>query len=133
MLKIKSLLIYPVFISAIVLLFWVYLFITGAVTLSGVPASIIFNFLQDPPAITAFLTQDKQMLHDRLKQLNVETAIKAYYRPQISDEIELDRYIHQLFYDQTGYVGKKYRLTPDKKLVLTESGLEILQQELTRD
>jgi hypothetical protein len=78
--------------------------------IGGVPSSIILTFLQDQPALTAYFQNNKQALHDRLEELEIEEQIKAYYRPQIPDEAELDQYIHQVFYDRTGYVGEDYQV-----------------------
>ncbi len=39
------------------------------------------------------------------------------YRDQISDENELDRYIHQIFYENTGYVGQAYKVNSQGQLV----------------
>jgi hypothetical protein len=86
-------------------------------TYKGVPLSIILRFLQDPIARQAYFDGDKVGLHRRLDDMNVEAEIKAFYRPQIEDEQELDRYIHQLLYDDTGYVGNDYRLGEQGKLV----------------
>jgi hypothetical protein len=79
-----------------------------SLTFRKVPVSIIFKALQDPTALKALLQKRKKMLHDRLSALGVEEDIKNYYRPKIRDEIELDRYIHQIFYDNTGYIGIGY-------------------------
>lgn len=56
------------------------------------------------------------MLHNRLSALGIEEDIKAYYRPKIQNEIALDRYIHQIFYDNTGYVGTGYFVDSAGKL-----------------
>ncbi|MBD3886719.1 hypothetical protein IFO70_34250 [Phormidium tenue FACHB-886] len=74
----------------------------------GVPCSIIVDFLQDRTARRAYFRQDSKALHDRLCSLGIEERIKDFYRPQIFDEVELDRYIHQLLYEPTGYVGRDY-------------------------
>lgn len=112
--------------SAIV---WLSLFLTETITIGGIPASVLGQFLQDPAAITAWIERDRQTLHDRLKDLNVEENIKSYYRSEIPNEVELDWYIHQLFYDWTGYVGENYEVTPQGKLVLKKIATEKLQHE----
>ena len=99
------------------LLVW---FFSGQMVIGGVPSSIILRFVEDDVARTAYIAGDRQRIHDRLGELGVEDAIKAYYRPQISDEAELDRYIHQLLYNQTGYVGTAYELGTDNQLVLKQ-------------
>lgn len=109
---------------------WLCLFLAGAFTLGGVPASVFTKFIQDPVAITAFVNRDRPRLHDRLQELEIEKMMKNYYRPQISDEIALDWYIHQIFYDWTGYVGNNYYVNAQDKLVLGEEGAKRLQQEL---
>ncbi len=96
----------------------VLLFLTGQLVIGGVPSSIVITFLQDDLARNAYITGDRQALHDRLDNLGIETQIKAYYRPKIQDEQELDLYIHQILYDRTGYIGEAYQVGSDKKLVL---------------
>jgi hypothetical protein len=104
---------------------WPYIFFGGAaisllvaglglwiayptLTYKGVPVRIVVHFLEDPAARKAYFARNKRGLHDRLKELGVEEQIKDFYRPQFQDEQELDRYIHQLMYDNTGYVGAAY-------------------------
>ncbi len=77
-------------------------------TFRGVPVRILLQFVTDPEARSAYFADDKQGLHDRLNEMGVEEQIKAFYRPRIQDEKELDQYIHQLLYENTGYVGKFY-------------------------
>lgn len=91
-------------------------------TIADVPLSIVIRFLQDETARNAYFTGDGQKLHDRLNQMGVEEQIKDFYRPQIPDEVALDRYIHQLLYDRTGYVGKAYQLNGQGVLVLKHQG-----------
>ncbi|MCU0565465.1 MAG: hypothetical protein MUF49_02585 [Oculatellaceae cyanobacterium Prado106] len=97
------------------------LFFSGHLLIGGVPSSIVLEFLQDQPAWTAYWQGDRQALHDRLSELGVEEQIKAYYRPQIPDEVKLDQHIHQLLYLRTGYVGEAYRVTEQGLLVLKSS------------
>jgi len=93
-------------------------FFSGQLLIGGVPSSIILTFLQDQPALTAYFEKDNQALHDRLNELGIEEQIKAYYRPQISDEVKLDQYIHQVFYNRTGYVGEEYQVNEQGTLIL---------------
>jgi hypothetical protein len=79
-----------------------------ASTIKGVPVSIVLKTLGDDEARQALQRKNKNALHNRLNQLGVEEEVKAFYRPKIQDEAELDRYIHQLFYNNIGYVGKAY-------------------------
>jgi hypothetical protein len=106
------------------------MFLNGVVTLGGVPASIVGKFFQDPTAVGAFFSRDKKQLHQRLQELGIEEEIKAYYRPQIPDEVKLDQYIHQILYNWTGYVGNNYQINPQGVLILKKSGAFRLQQEL---
>ncbi len=92
--------------------------IAPSLTVQGVPLPIVVQFLADGPARQAYFAKDKPALHDRLQQLNVENEIKAFYRPQFQDEEELDQYIHQIFYDISGYVGKSYVVTSQGTLKL---------------
>ncbi|GAB4381895.1 MAG: hypothetical protein Kow00121_41310 [Elainellaceae cyanobacterium] len=96
-------------------------FTSGEIVVGDVPLSIVALFLQDETARTAYLQGDRQQLHARLQTLGVEERIKAFYRPQFQDEIELDRYIHQIFYDRTGYVGLNYRVDANGQLVFREN------------
>lgn len=79
-----------------------------ASTIKGVPVSVVLKSLGDPAAREALLDKNKNALHNRLNQLGVEEEVKAFYRPKIQDEAELDRHIHQLFYNNIGYVGQAY-------------------------
>lgn len=87
-------------------------------TIQGVPAFIVLKFVTDRTALNAYFSGELRVLHDRLNQMGVEEDIKAYYRPQFSDEVELDWHIHQLLYDRTGYVGKAYKIGANQTLVL---------------
>lgn len=91
--------------------------VKDTLTYRGVPLRMILNFLEDPIARNAYFDGDRTLLHKRLDELGFERDIKAHYRPQIRNEVDLDRYIHQLMYDNTGYVGKAYRLGPGGQLV----------------
>ncbi|NCJ08358.1 hypothetical protein GS597_17965 [Synechococcales cyanobacterium C] len=77
-------------------------------TLWRIPLPIVAKFALSPPAVKAFLKHDSQALHFYLQTLGIEEDIKAYYRPQIQDEQVLDQYIHQVFYELSGYVGRAY-------------------------
>jgi len=116
-------------ISVTAIFFWLSLFSNGIFTIGGVPASAMGTFIQDTPAIKAFLARDKVELHNRLHELGVEEIVKNYYRPKINDEFQLDQYIHQIFYNWTGYVGNNYRVNSQGKLVLTKSGAKVLEYE----
>ncbi len=87
-------------------------------TFRGVPLSILLRFSQDPIAQNAYFSGHKKALHDRLKALGIKEQIKDFYRPQIHDEMELDRYIHQLLYNNIGYVGSAYVVNPKGQLEL---------------
>lgn len=73
---------------------------------------------------------DNKQLHSRLEILGIEEEIKDYYRPQITDEVQLDQYIHQLLYDRTGYVGYNYRVNSQGILILRKSGKYRVEQEI---
>jgi hypothetical protein len=79
-------------------------------TIRGVPVSVVLQFLKDDKARNAYFSRDKQQLHDRLDHMGIEEEVKAFYRPKIQDEAELDQYIHQLLYNITGYVGIAYEV-----------------------
>ncbi|MDX2212543.1 MAG: hypothetical protein SFY66_04560 [Oculatellaceae cyanobacterium bins.114] len=96
------------------------LFISGRLVVGGVPSSIVMQFLQDDIARNAYFTGDKAGLHNRLDDMGIEAQMKTFYRPQISDETELDQHIHQILYDRTGYVGEAYQVNSRGILVLKE-------------
>ena len=87
-------------------------------TYKGVPVRIVVHFLEDPAARRDYFSDNKKALHDRLKDLGVEEQIKDFYRPQFQDEQELDRYIHQLMYENTGYIGAAYMVDGEGQLQL---------------
>ena len=89
-------------------LVWTNLFIKEQVTFAGVPYRIVHKFWNDKPARDAYFVGDRQALHDRLKALEVEEDIKDYYRDHFANEHELDKHIHQIMFDRTGYVGEAY-------------------------
>lgn len=89
---------------------WLSLFMSGRVTLGGVPYPILNKFWDDEAAKVAYFGGDRQTLHDRLSEMNIEEDIKDYYRRRFDDEGELDRYIHQIMFDRTGYVGEAYKV-----------------------
>jgi hypothetical protein len=86
-------------------------------TYKGVPLNILLKFVADSTARKAYFSHNREALHDRLQQMGVEESIKAYYRPKIQNEQALDRYIHQLMYNSTGYVGKAYTVNAQGILV----------------
>jgi len=89
---------------------WTNLFLKNQVTLAGVPYQIIDKFWSDKSARDAYFIGDKEALHDRLKSLGIEADIKDYYRDQFASEHELDKHIHQIMFERTGYVGEAYRV-----------------------
>jgi len=113
------------FFSVLILLFF-----NGIFTIAGIPASILVKFLRNPPALSAFFTANRQKFHDQLQKIGIEDDVKDFYRNDISDEIELDRYIHQLFFNLTGYVGYNYDLSGGKILTLKQSAQKRLSQEI---
>ena len=96
---------------------WTALFLNGRVTYRGVPYQVIHKFLQDEPAKAAYFSGDKQALHYRLASLGIERDIKNYYRDRFDNEYELDRHIHQIMFDRTGYVGEAYQVNKYGRLV----------------
>jgi hypothetical protein len=97
-------------------------------TYKGVPLNILFKFLADSKARHAYFSHNKEALHGRLQEMEVEEEIKAYYRPQIQNEQALDRHIHQLMYDNTGYLGKAYTVDAQGLLVSRSSTPPEFQQ-----
>jgi hypothetical protein len=95
---------------------WTTMFVNERVTLVGVPYRVVHKFWQDKTARDAYFGGDSQALHARLQTLGVEEDIKAFYSDRFDSEYELDRYIHQLMFNQTGYVGEAYSVTIDGQL-----------------
>jgi hypothetical protein len=89
-----------------------------SLTVKGVPVPVLVKFLSDPSALNLYFSGNKVGLHNRLQQLGVEEDIKAFYRPKIQDELQLDQYIHQVFYNLSGYVGAAYYVNPQGLLIL---------------
>ena len=105
---------------------WVVLFTTGAITLGGVPYSVLMKVWQDPAARSALLGGEATELHDLMGNLGIEYDIKSYYSRRIKDPVKLDQHIHQIMFDRTGYVGENY-VVQGRKLVLKEGKREALQ------
>lgn len=101
-------------------LIWTNLFIKEQVTFAGVPYGIIQKFWSDKPARTAYFEGNRQALHARLQTLGVEEDIKDYYRDRFDSEYELDKYIHQIMFDRTGYVGEAYQVNDFGQLISIE-------------
>ena len=89
---------------------WTALFVTEQTTLGGVPYRIIETFWRDKTARDAYFSGNNQILHDRLSTLGIEEDIKAYYRDRFDNEHDLDKHIHQIMFDRTGYVGEAYQV-----------------------
>ena len=100
------------------------LLIGPTITIWGIPIPMLIRFLSDQPAREAYFAGQPQTLHDRLDQLGFEEDIKAYYRPKIQNEAQLDQYIHQLFYDTTGYISKGYNVDANGVLILKNPQFE---------
>ena len=100
---------------------WTSLFINEQVTLMGIPYRVVDKFWQSEAARNAYFGGDSQALHDELVSLGVEEDIKSYYRDRYGDrfsnDYELDRHIHQLMFDRTGYVGEAYKVNNYGRLV----------------
>jgi hypothetical protein len=89
----------------------------NTLTVREVPWPILQSALTDSGVRRALWKRNNYELHNRLDKLGVEEEIKAFYRPQIQDEALLDQYIHQIFYNVSGYVGVAYRVNGDGVLV----------------
>lgn len=96
---------------------WAVLFVEGTVTYKGVPYLVVRKFWQDEAAKTAYFSGDRQALHDRLSLLGIEQDIKRYYRGQFENEYALDRHIHQIMFDRTGYIGEAYRVDRHGRII----------------
>ncbi len=106
---------------------WVVLFTTGAITLGGVPYSVLMTVWQNPAARSALLGGEATKLHDLMGELGIEYAIKEYYRDRIKDPVKLDQHIHQILFDRTGYVGEAYTVKGRTLVLKDPSKIEKLQ------
>jgi hypothetical protein len=88
------------------------------ITIGGVPVPILMKAFEDESVRQAYWSGDKQRLHDRLNSMGIEEDIKEHYRPHASGEVNLDQKIHQIFYNQTGYVGDAYQVDQTGRLDL---------------
>ena len=95
-----------------------WLLMRKSATVGGVPVPLIIKAFNDETARNYFLIGNKRAFHDRLERIGIKEEIKAFYRPQIHDEIKLDQYIHQIFYNDTGFVGDAYYLNSQGILTL---------------
>jgi len=86
------------------------------ITIDGVPVPILLKAFGDESVRQAYWSGDKQELHDRLNAIGIEEDIKDYYRPHAAGESDLDQKIHQIFYNQTGYVGDAYQVDKTGRL-----------------
>lgn len=105
---------------------WVVLFTTGAITLGGVPYSVLLKVWQEPAAREALMAGDATELHDLMGNLGIEYDIKAYYGRRIQDPVKLDQHIHQILFDRTGYVGENY-VVKGRTLILREGKADQLK------
>lgn len=112
-----------IFVSFLVCVWIGVILLTNGLTIGGVPTPIIVSFIQDETARSAYFKGDSRKLHDRLQDMGVEEKIKAFYRPQIGDEVQLDQYIHQLLYNRTGHVGDAYKVNSQGILVLKKKAI----------
>ncbi len=101
--------------------FVVVLFASEYLTIGGVPVPIILSFVADETARDAYFQKDSQKLHDRLQGMEIEERVKAFYRPKIRNEAQLDQHIHQILYDRTGHVGDAYQVNAQGVLTLKQS------------
>lgn len=101
------------------------LFLTDAITWRGIPYSVLAKVWADPGAKAALASGDPVEMHRQLSALGIEYDIKQYYRARISDPVELDQHIHQIFYDWSGYIGENYTVDGRGKLVLKDVGKAI--------
>ncbi len=117
----KKLIIITYFVTLIIILSGTILLTNSSLntlTIGGIPFPIVKEFLTDFKAMFAYVTGNKVGLHDRLKEIGIEEKIKDYYRSSFQSEAELDQYIHQIFYEKTGYIGKHYKVNKGGDLEL---------------
>ena len=103
---------------------WLALFMTGVVTLAGVPYSIIRLVWETPATRQALLQRNSVKLHDLMDDMGVEAEIKRYHSKHIKDPVELDQHIHQILYNTTRYVGANYVVVRGKLIPKTYDMVE---------
>ncbi|MBE9070099.1 hypothetical protein IQ260_26000 [Leptolyngbya cf. ectocarpi LEGE 11479] len=103
---------------------WGTLFMTGVVTLGGVPYSVVRRVWQTPIARQALLQRNSVELHDIMDSMGIEEEIKLYHSKHIKDPVELDQHIHQILYNWTRYVGANYVVVRGKLIPKTYDMVE---------
>ena len=96
---------------------WLALFLSGMVTLGGVPFSVVSLVLRTPSTRKALFTLRATHLHDLMNSMGIEEEVKRYHSKRIQDPVELDQYIHQVLYNWTRYVGENYVVGDRGKLI----------------
>jgi len=88
------------------------------IAISGIPLPLYLDVITDPQASFYFVTGNKFGFRNRLRELNIEAKMRYLYRPYFSNEIELENYIDQIFYNLTGYANRgEYFIGDDKHLI----------------
>ncbi len=84
--------------------------------IAGIPLPIYLEVITDAEAVFAVITGDGNTFRNRLQDLGIENKIRTLYRPYFADEIELENYIDQIFYDSTGYANSsEYNVNQQNK------------------
>jgi len=96
-------------------------------TIANVPVPLFVKAFEDGTARNYFLVGNTRAFHDRLERMGIKDAIKAFYRPKIHDEVKLDQYIHQIFYEDTGFVGDAYYVNSQGILTLKNPAASVSQ------
>lgn len=88
------------------------------VIIADIPLPIYLEVMTDAEAVFTFMTANRVGLRNRLKELNIETKIFSLYRPYFPNEIELEKYFDQKFYNYTGYANhREYKISEDGNLI----------------
>lgn len=96
---------------------WFGMFLSGMVTLGGVPFSVVSRVLRTPATRSALFTFRAATLHNLMDDMGIEEEIKLYHSKHIQDPVELDQHIHQILYNWTRYVGENYVVGARGKLI----------------
>jgi hypothetical protein len=94
------------------------------ISVSGVPLPLVMRSMLDHQTRRAYLQGDGDLLYTRLKEMGVEAEIREYYRQYIPNERELDQYVNQLMYDNTGYVNDDFEVDRNGQLIPKGKELE---------
>jgi hypothetical protein len=97
--------------------------------IGGIPAPIMLDVVSDGKTLAVFLWGRRYDLRNRLKETGIDVKIKNYYRPYFKNEIELETYIDQIFYDSSGYYNMDEYTVNDQGDLIRKEDPNTLQEQ----